>query len=76
MKARIGVADSAKVIEIEVDDTASFRSEVESAFASDQGMHWFTDAKGMSVGVPVRRIAYVEIETEESRHRVGFAPGT
>lgn len=76
MKARIGVADSTKVIEVEVEDTDAFRSEVESAHSSDQGIYWFTDDKGHSVGVPVQRIAYVEIETDASRRRVGFAPGT
>lgn len=76
MKARIGVADSAKVVEVEVEDTDAFRSDMESAFASEKDVHWFTDDKGHSVGIPVGRIAYVEIETEESRQRVGFAPGT
>lgn len=76
MKARIGVADSTKVIEIEVEDSDAFRSDVENAFSSERVVYWFTDDRGLSVGIPVGRIAYVEIETEESRHRVGFAPGT
>lgn len=76
MKARIGVADSAKVIEIEIEDTHEFRAEMENAFASDQEVHWFTDVKRHAVGVPVSRIAYVEIETEDSARKVGFAPGT
>lgn len=76
MKARIGVADSTKVIEIEVESTDKFRSEMEDAFASDQGVYWFTDVKRHAVGVPVSRIAYVEIETEDSQRKVGFAPGT
>jgi hypothetical protein len=76
MEARIGVADSGKVIEIEVDDTDKFRSELERAFASEQEVYWFTDVKQHLVGIPVARIAYVEIESEESRRKVGFAPGT
>lgn len=76
MNARIGVADSAKVIEVEVEDTDKFRSDVADAFSSDQELYWFTDVKKQSVGVPVARIAYVEIETEESQRKVGFAPGT
>lgn len=76
MKARIGVADSAKVIELEVEDSEAFRKEVEAVFSSDQEVYWFTDTKQLAVGVPVSRIAYVEIETEESQRRVGFAPGT
>lgn len=76
MKARIGVADSAKVIEVEVESSEKFRSEMEEAFASDQEVYWFTDVKRHAVGVPVSRIAYVEIETEDSQRKVGFAPGT
>lgn len=76
MKARIGVADSTKVIELDVDDADEFRSDVEKAFTSAQEVYWFTDARQRSVGVPVGRIAYVEIETDESQRKVGFAPGT
>lgn len=76
MRARIGVADSGKVIEIEVDDPDGFRSDVEAAFASEQEVSWFTDVKQHLVGVPVKRIAYVEIDPEESERKVGFAPGT
>lgn len=76
MKARIGVADSSKVIEIDVDDAEDFRSQVESVFTSPQEVFWFTDVRKRSVGVPVSRIAYVEIDSDESSRSVGFAPGT
>ncbi len=76
MKARIGVADSSKVIEIEVEDVDECRSQVEAAFASDDtDVYWCTDIKKRSVGVPVDRIAFVEIDPDEPR-KVGFAPGT
>ncbi|HEX7099940.1 MAG TPA: DUF3107 domain-containing protein [Acidimicrobiia bacterium] len=76
MKARIGVADSSKVIEVEVEDADKFRAQVEEAFASDDtDVYWFTDVKNRSVGVPVNRIAFVEIDPDEPR-QVGFAPGS
>lgn len=75
MNARIGVADSSKVIEIEIDDPAGFRQEIESAFSAGEAIAWFTDVKKRSVGVPTGRIAYVEIDSEEGAHRVGFTPG-
>ncbi|MFO7293981.1 MAG: DUF3107 domain-containing protein [Actinomycetes bacterium] len=76
MKARIGVADSSKVIEIEVEDAEKFRAQVEEAFASEEtDVYWFTDVKNRSIGVPVNRIAFVEIDPDEPR-KVGFAPGT
>lgn len=76
MKARICVADSSKVIEVEVEDADKFRAQVEEAFASDDtDVYWFTDVKNRSVGVPVNRIAFVEIDPDEPR-QVGFAPGS
>jgi hypothetical protein len=75
MHARIGVADSGKVIEIEVEDLDAFRVEMEEVFAGDRPVHWFTDLKRRSVGVPVARIAYVEIDADDATRQVGFAPG-
>lgn len=73
MKVRIGIADTSKVFEIEVDDADAFRGEVERALA-DGGMAWFTDVKGRTVGVPTRSLAFVEIEAAEGGSYVGFAP--
>lgn len=73
MKARIGVAESTKVIEIEIDDVATFRIDVESAFGSAESIAWFTDVKKRLVGVPTGRIAYVEIDAEDGARSVGFA---
>jgi hypothetical protein len=75
MKARIGVADASKVIEVEVDDAAAFRKEIEAAIASSQEVYWFVDVKRRSVGIPVARIAYVEIDPEDGGRTVGFSPG-
>ncbi len=75
MKARIGVAESSKVIEIEIEDPAQFRLEVEEAVSSSHPMAWFTDSKKRTVGVPGSRIAFVEIESEKNAHTIGFAPG-
>lgn len=75
MKARIGVVDSAKVIEIEIDEPDEFRSSVEAAIGSEDAIHWFTDAKKRTVGVPRGRIAYVEIESDRDGHAIGFSPG-
>ena len=76
MKARIGVAESGKVIEIEVEDAEAFRRDIEEAFSSDTKVYWFADVKRRSVGVPIARIAYVEVDSEDTSRKVGFAPGT
>ena len=73
MKVRIGIADTGKVVEIEVDDVEAFQSEVERAVA-DGGLAWFIDTKGRTVGVPAQSISFVEIEAVEGGPSVGFAP--
>lgn len=73
MRVRIGVAESAKLIELDVDDMKSFKKSVAESVKSAE-IAWFTDSKGREVGVPAGRISYVEIETEDSDHRVGFGP--
>ncbi len=72
MKVRIGVADTSKLIELEVDDADAFRQEIGRAI-EDGSMAWFTDTKGRSVGVPGPRIAFAEID-EGGDSRVGFVP--
>ncbi len=73
MRVRIGVADSAKTIEIDVDDMKSFKKTVVDSVKSGE-IAWFTDSKGHEVGVPAGRISYVEIEADDSGRRVGFGP--
>jgi hypothetical protein len=73
MKVRIGITDTNKVVEIEVDDHETFQSEVERSM-SESELAWFTDVKGRLVGIPTRAIAFVEIEPEDSLPSVGFAP--
>jgi Protein of unknown function (DUF3107) len=73
MKVRIGVSDTNKVFELDVDDVKAFQKEVESSI-SDASMAWFTDSKGRKVGVPSRALAFVEIESDDDAHSIGFAP--
>jgi hypothetical protein len=73
MKVRIGISDTSKVVEIEVDEVEAFQEEMERAVA-DGGLAWFTDTKGRTVGVPARSVAFVEIEAADGGPSVGFAP--
>lgn len=73
MKVRIGIADTDKMVELEIDDVDAFKKEIEKAVAAG-GLGWFTDSKGRSVGIPARNIAFVEIEDAGHRTTVGFAP--
>ena len=73
MKVRIGIADTDKLIEIDVKDAKSFKKEIELAVEAG-GLGWFTDTKGRTVGIPARNVAYIEIEETDEDHIVGFAP--
>lgn len=73
MNVKIGVADSSKLVELEIDDLKSFKETLQTALGAGE-MAWFTDTKGNEVGVPASRIGYVEVESEDNAHRVGFGP--
>ena len=75
MKVRIGILNTDKLIEIEVDDVKAFRTEIEKSVAGG-GLDWFTDSRGRAVGIPARNVAFIEIESADDAHTVGFAPST
>jgi len=72
VKVRIGIADSTKVVELEVDDAQEFEASFAEAIAGDAAIVWLDDSKKRRVGVPVARLAYVEIETDDAKQNVGF----
>jgi Protein of unknown function (DUF3107) len=71
---RIGIIQSMKELEIELDDSAdraSLEAEFGTALAAEQ-IVWLTDRKGRRVGVPAGRVAYIEIGPNSTERRVGF----
>ena len=77
MDVRIGVTYSPKELDLELEDdadAAGLRSQVEAAMGGgDTAVLWLTDRRGRQVGVPVAKIAYVEIGAPGSDRRIGFA---
>jgi hypothetical protein len=73
MRVRIGIADTDKLVEIEIEDVSSFKKELERAVAASE-LAWFTDSRGRTVGIPTRQVAFVEIEDTVGGPAVGFAP--
>lgn len=71
LKVKIGVAESSRVVEIDVDDIAGFEKRIAESFEGGPGVLWFEDTKQRRVGIPRDRIAFVEIDQEEDRP-VGF----
>jgi hypothetical protein len=71
---RIGVQNSSKELEVILaDDTDSdaVREHVDAAF-KDGATLWLTDRRGRQYGVPVDKVAYVEIGSTEAGRRIGF----
>lgn len=72
---RIGVTYSPKEIDVELGDdadAAKLRKEIDGVLAKPDGVVWLTDRKGRQVGVPVAKVAYVEIGSPGDDRRIGF----
>jgi hypothetical protein len=73
---RIGVTYTSKEIEVELGDGAdvtAIRADIDASLASTEGVLWLTDRRGRQVGVPVAKVAYVEIGSPDADRRIGFA---
>jgi hypothetical protein len=72
---RIGITYSPKEIEIDLpdEDSEAVRALIEKALAGgEKSVLWLTDRKGRQVGVPVEKVAYVEIGSPDTDRRIGF----
>lgn len=75
MDVRIGITQTPKELEVEMADDADrdkVVAEIEKLLKSGDGVLWLTDKKGRRVGVPVAKVAYVEVGAPASDRRVGF----
>jgi hypothetical protein len=73
LRVRIGVAETDRVVELDVEDHEALVAEIEDAFATGKLLLWITDVRQRRVGIPLGRIGFVEVETATDR-AVGFAP--
>jgi hypothetical protein len=72
---RIGITHSPKEIEVEMPDDADgdkVVTDIEKLLKTGDGVLWLTDRKCRRVGVPVVKVAYVEVGAPASDRRVGF----
>ncbi len=75
MDVRIGITHTPKEIEVEMPDDAErdqVVADIEKLLKTGDGVLWLTDRKGRRVGVPVVKVAYVEVGAPTSERRVGF----
>jgi Protein of unknown function (DUF3107) len=72
---RIGITQTPKEIEVDMGEDADrdkVVAEIEKLLKTGDGVLWLTDRKGRRVGVPVVKVAYVEVGAPSSERRVGF----
>jgi hypothetical protein len=72
---RIGITQSAKELEVELDQDAdrdAVIAEIEASLGKESGVLWLTDRKGRRVAIPVAKVAYVEVGAPTHERRVGF----
>jgi len=72
VNVRIGIAETGKVVEFEIDDAKAFEAALEEAFSEGRNLLWFEDAKQRRVGFPRERLGFVEIDAREGKSAVGF----
>lgn len=73
---RIGVTYSPREIDLQLaDDTDrdALRKRVDEVLADDSLVLWLTDKKGREVGVPSKKIAFVEIGSAAEGRSFGFS---
>jgi DNA-binding MurR/RpiR family transcriptional regulator len=76
MEVKIGVVYSAKELSIELDGRADeIVAAMEDALKGGAPVIWLTDKKGRRVGVPVDKVAYIEVAEEDATKRIGFGSG-
>lgn len=74
MDVRIGIVQTPKELEVELGedvDRDKLLADIEAALAGDAVL-WLTDRRGRRVGVPVAKVAYVEVGAPTPDRRVGF----
>ncbi|ACU53316.1 conserved hypothetical protein [Acidimicrobium ferrooxidans DSM 10331] len=75
MQVRIGIAQSPRELELELaeeSDQAAVAQAVDAAIEAGTGVLWLEDRRGRRIGVPVERIAFVELGPDRNQRSVGF----
>ena len=76
MEVRIGVVYTARELLVETDDSVdAVTGAIDSAISAGDALLWLTDTKGRKVGIPVEKIAYVEVAADAGGRKVGFGAG-
>lgn len=71
MRARIGIADTSREIEVEVPGREELMELLEGSCRDGAPFIWFKTAKGADIAIPVGRLAFVELLDSPSQS-IGF----
>ncbi len=71
VKARIGIADAAREVEVEVAGRNDLIERLDTAYRDQVAFLWFKNSKGREIGIPLQRIAFVELVDDQDQ-AVGF----
>lgn len=75
MDVRIGISQSMREIEVDVDDSIGrdeLKAHITEALSDDDNVLWMADKRGREIAVPASKVAYVEIGSPAESRRVGF----
>jgi hypothetical protein len=73
MEIRIGVVYTPREIVLDMgDDTETVSKAIETAVSEKNPLLWLTDSKGRRLGIPIDKLAYVEISGPDADRKVGF----
>ena len=74
MEIKLGVIYSPKELEIETDQSPDdVAKAVEDALSGGEQVLWLLESTGRRIGIPVDKLAYIEIGEENPEKHVGFA---
>lgn len=74
MDIRIGITHGGRELSVEIDDEAAedAAASLEGALSGEDTVLWLNDRSGRRVGVPIDKLAYLELGPAGDR-RIGFA---
>jgi hypothetical protein len=67
------MADTAREVDVEVDDTDVLIADVERALTEGEKLLWVTTEEGRRYGLVVDRIVFVDVEPDKQRTGIGFS---
>ena len=75
MDLKIGIVESASVLDIELADDvdrAALKAELDAALNGGTDTVWIADKRGSEMGIAASRIAFVQLGNDDDARQIGF----